>query len=311
MISPTSLTDMRYLVCSGGAMNGLAYVGVLQLLQQLHTGLYEQMQGYAGTSIGALVALLLNLGYTADTMRAVIEHFDASVLFRCPNNLLQPLGMMDAQASLGQWVGELIVNYMGRCDVTFAELFRRTRQELTVVVTNLSLRRVEYWNRHTQPAKPVCTAVTCSMALPILFAPVSLDGCLYIDGGLGDNFPTHVYPPHSTLGLQIHLQTTPPYDNIVDYAMALIELKGILACATEQARPQCTVIGIPGSASLGINLFTSALERRRIMSRGVVTAVVWALRSALVLYACCRLLDVPWHLLVQQNTTTTLTTRND
>jgi NTE family protein len=287
---------VRYLVFSGGAMNGLAYVGVLRVLEVVQPRLYERVQGYAGTSIGALVALLLCIGYTADTMQAVIENFDVSTLLSRSAGMFQNYGMVDAQSTLGAWVATLIQNYMGRPDVNFAELYRRTRQELTVVVTNFTARRVEYWNRHTCPSTSVCAAVTCSMALPLFFTPVTLAGGMYVDGGLGDNFPTGVYPADATLGVRIDITPDPPFTGIIDYGMALLELKRALDSGVhdEGRRSTHRTVCIAARMSAGLNFFVSPAHRRGIVQHGFQAALVWLLQLPVLLWATCQLYDLPW-----------------
>jgi predicted acylesterase/phospholipase RssA len=287
---------IQYLVFSGGAMNGLADVGVLQVLETAYPKLYEQTQGYAGTSMGALVALLLCIGYTSASMRAVIDAFDSSLLFSRTDNMFQNLGMVDAMNSLGKLVGDLIQRHMGKPDVNFAELFRRTRQELTVVVVNFSKKRVEYWNRHTQPGLSVLLATVCSLALPLVFTPVvGPGGDLFIDGGLGDNFPLHLYPADRTLGVRIDVTPQPPFRNMIDYGMALLDLKSVL---DQAGRPKSVslapVITIQGAPSMGLNFFLSSAQRSLLMDRGIATTLVWLLQWPLILCAWCTMQDISW-----------------
>jgi len=295
--------DIRYLVFSGGAMNGLSYVGVLRMLELVQPKLYERVQGYAGTSIGALVSLLLCIGYTADNMQVVIENFDISTLLSRSTGMFQDYGMVDAQSTLGAWVASLIENYMGKPDVNFAELYRRTRQELTVVVTNFTTRKVEYWNRHTRPGMSVCSAVTCSMALPLFFTPVKMADGMYLDGGLGDNFPLTVYPRETTLGIKIDITHDPPFSGMIEYGMALIELKRALDSGVHDIGKRSTyrTVCISGRMSAGFNFFVSIVHRRRIVTQGLFAALVWLFQLPIILWATCQLYDLPWHASTEVN----------
>jgi predicted acylesterase/phospholipase RssA len=53
-----------YLVFEGGATKGIAYIGVMRELERI--GVLSQIQGCAGTSIGALFATLVVLGFEAE-----------------------------------------------------------------------------------------------------------------------------------------------------------------------------------------------------------------------------------------------------
>ena len=297
-LDATFWNKLRFLVFSGGAMNGLAYVGVLQVLEQVHRPLYEQARGFAGCSIGALVSLLLAIGHTSESIGGIIDNFDAATLLSRGDRLFHNMGMADAEETLGCWIGELILNYMGKNDVNFAELFRRTRVELTVVVTNFTQRRTEYWNRHTQPGTSVRLAVTASMALPLVFTPVvGPNGDLFLDGGLGDTFPLHVFPPDETLGVRIRVAPRLPFTNIVDYGMALLDLKETLGKqrrGNPAVEEQAPIIVIPGNVMTGLNFFLPSADRGNLRSRGVQATLVWLLQAPIIVWAWCRLMDIPW-----------------
>lgn len=287
-----ALCDIHYIVYSGGAMNGLAYVGMQQLLEVAYPHLPEQVKGYAGVSVGALMALLMAIGYDAKALRAALESFDASVILG-RGATFSRLGLLSAPATLGEWVGGLIAQHMGRADVNFAELYRRTRLHLTVVVTNLTQGRAEYWDRATQPAMPVRDAVVASMALPFVFMPVQgPGGDLFVDGALADGFPVAVFPPRHTMGVCLTMDHSPPYDTILDYGMALLELKVRLAGRNAPRVFPAELLCIPGAPSTGANFFLSPLHRQRLVCVGVVHTLLWMLTPYLVLFFWCSLHDV-------------------
>lgn len=67
--------DIEYLVFQGGGGKGVAYAGVLKALEEkgvlpFTPGAPKEIKGIAGTSAGAITALLLSMGYTSDEIDA-------------------------------------------------------------------------------------------------------------------------------------------------------------------------------------------------------------------------------------------------
>lgn len=60
---------------------------------------------------------------------------------------------------------------------------------LIVCASDLCAGEPRYFSCANTPHVNVITAVRASMCVPLLFAPVDIDGCLYVDGGLLENLP--------------------------------------------------------------------------------------------------------------------------
>lgn len=80
--------DIAYLALEGGGGKGFAYLGALQLLDK-HKVL-DQIKGVAGTSAGAITALMISLGMNADEIATKIEETDFTSFFDDPNPRLIP-----------------------------------------------------------------------------------------------------------------------------------------------------------------------------------------------------------------------------
>lgn len=64
---------------------------------------------------------------------------------------------------------------------------------LRVVTTNIQDMRMKLWSEAQTPHAPVAKAVAASMALPLAFRPVMLDGKPHCDGGLTSNLPAWAF----------------------------------------------------------------------------------------------------------------------
>jgi NTE family protein len=80
--------DIRYLALEGGGGKGFAYLGALQLLDD-HKVL-NQIEGVAGTSAGAITALMISLGMSAADMAKTIDETDFTAFFDDPTPRLIP-----------------------------------------------------------------------------------------------------------------------------------------------------------------------------------------------------------------------------
>jgi predicted acylesterase/phospholipase RssA len=81
--------QVRYLALEGGGGKGFAYVGAVQVLEKL--GVMNRIQGFAGASAGAIVSLLLSVGYTSEKLLKYMAETDFTKFFDSPANRLRPM----------------------------------------------------------------------------------------------------------------------------------------------------------------------------------------------------------------------------
>ena len=62
--------DFRNLIFEGGGVKGVAYAGALAELE--HMGILNKITRVAGTSAGAITAVLLSLGYSIKDISEII-----------------------------------------------------------------------------------------------------------------------------------------------------------------------------------------------------------------------------------------------
>ena len=217
------------LCLSGGGARTLGFLGGLQVLESL--SLLGELRRVAGSSMGALLAMMVALGYRIKEIREVSsENFslykDRTLLSGISSMLLG--GVCGTRPGFGMHSGDrlvarlrgLIASKFGDTapatgpadpatagsagparDPTLKDLQDRFGKVLMVTGVNLDHRRVEYFGPETTPEVPIYLAVRISMSYPFLFDCVPHEGCLYVDGGLIDNFPlTTVSIPDETIG---------------------------------------------------------------------------------------------------------------
>jgi NTE family protein len=103
----------------------------------------------------------------------------------CPGNYVMEL------------MGKLIADKTGNPDYTLEDLYKDKNITLVIVATNMSEKKSVYFYPGNPVAKfsniPIRKAIRMSMGIPFLFEPCVYEGDLFVDGGLLDSYPLHVF----------------------------------------------------------------------------------------------------------------------
>ncbi len=154
------------LVLSGGGTRGYAHIGAIRALEE--HGIEADM--IAGTSVGSIVGVLYADGYAPDEIFKILSRYR---LMRISRPVVFRKGLLD----LGG-LRKPLRKYVR------ARRFEELEKPLYVTVTNLSRKRAEYMHEG-----PLEDYIVASASIPGLFTPVKINGELFSDGGIMDNFP--------------------------------------------------------------------------------------------------------------------------
>lgn len=183
---------MSTLVLSGGSLDGLAFLGVVKLLQE--DGRLQGIRNYVGTSFGALICAYLVLGCGPDralelTLRRVRELRGSANKFEALVRMYERMGAMDGDEISSCIRADLCDLSGGDSDITFMQLAKLTGKHLIVTGVNLSSATTAYFSITHTPHMPVWLALRISMSLPLIMPPIVHEGSVWADGGLFDHFP--------------------------------------------------------------------------------------------------------------------------
>lgn len=199
------------IVFEGAGIRGIAYSGVVSELDK--RGLRKDFINVAGTSAGAITALLFSLGYTGQEMEQIIastkfqEFNDGQwMLFGGLHRLKKKFGYYRGEA-FSRFIGELIEQKTGNPNSTFSELEEAGFPNLFITGTCLTKQELTIFSAESFPDMRVKDAVRISMSIPLYFEAVLLDEngqivsqldsskChdVYVDGGLTGNFPIWIF----------------------------------------------------------------------------------------------------------------------
>ncbi len=187
------------LALGGGGARGIAHVIVLEVLDEM--GVKPSI--ISGTSIGALIGSAYAAGISGANIRAhLIETLgDRFYLIRqifgarsqpvqkllnvlpMRSALLDPIALLDLVLPAG------LPTDIAQLDIPFRAIATDMRSHEAVIFKEGSLKE----------------RVAASIAIPVLFAPVSLDGTVYADGGLVNPLPLSAFdiPTDIKIGVDV------------------------------------------------------------------------------------------------------------
>lgn len=285
----THIRTKRYLVLSGGGIHGLSHIGFVSYIKFLLGGddhFRSQFRGFAGTSIGAFMSLLLCCGETSMS-RLFCWMTNPRFFLR----ILQSINLKRTWETYGAvptWVGlsyvqEILDAYHHCRTITFHDLYVKTGKELCVVVVNASTGQAECHSHKTTPHLAVAPSVYASMCVPFLCEPMKLNGMYYFDGGILNNFPLlHCgFPSNEILGcylqtevaIHTHLQQPPSVKSWFNFIIEMIYImcrpsSNVYFSKTNEMFEQ--VVVIPQSRDIHfLKIWANSSELYKIYVRGI------------------------------------------
>ena len=224
--SSTSKYHFRNLVFEGGGVKGIAYVGALEVLDK--EGILRNIERVAGTSAGAMVAVLVGLGYTATEISDILwdinfkNFLDSSWgVVRNTKRLLEDYGWYK-----GDFFRDLMADYIkaktGNGESTFDDLKKlrekgKACRDISLIGADLSTGYSKVFNATLTPHVKVADAARISMSIPLFFAAIKgIDGDdhIYVDGGLLDNYAVKVFDRMNYVSDEANIRRTEYYKKI-------------------------------------------------------------------------------------------------
>lgn len=206
--------EIDNIVLSGGGIRAIPILGTLSYLNK--KGYLEKVKSYAGTSMGAIIAALCIIGYTIDELIDILldtnigEYIEVDII-----HVLQNKSLLDA-TKFRNYIYDIIKTKINP-NITLKELYDETQVELNITVSCLTTCSVHYMNYKNEPNLQLVKSLYMTSAIPLIFSPIEYNNKLYIDGGIIDNFPIHLYDCKKTLGINTPISNLNPKDNIFDY----------------------------------------------------------------------------------------------
>ena len=173
------------LALGGGGVRGLAHISVLETLDDL--GIRPSI--IAGTSMGAIIGALYASGMSGKEIR---ERISRNLILKDDtwrdivakkSNLLKLVKAFSAEIPRGGFI-----NTQGFFEYLFSEIRKRTFEELEIPLLVIA---ADYWTAEEVVFEKddLLPALQASMAVPGVFAPVSIADKVLVDGGVVNLVP--------------------------------------------------------------------------------------------------------------------------
>jgi NTE family protein len=196
------------LALSGGGARGIAHLGVLQALNE--AGLKNSIKVIAGTSAGSIVASLYAAGREPKEVLDFLIRTNYLTIFRLATNFKGVLNMKKTEKVFRKIFLE-------------NDTFESLKIPLYVAATCLESGKTDYFSQGN-----LIHVVQASSCIPVIFAPILIEGKHYVDGGLLNNMPSEILKDKCEYLIGVNIN--PPFEkkNIAN-AKDLIERTGYLA----------------------------------------------------------------------------------
>jgi NTE family protein len=168
-----------WLVLGGGALKGLAHLGVWRALQELKI----PVAGIVGTSAGAIVGAGLAAGRDVSEMEAASRALQKKDIVRLNRRTLWPFGIRQKSLFRGDATRSFVARFLG--DVTWDDLVI----PLAMNAVDVGSAETVWFGHQGDTSLSVTDAVYASSALPVLYPPLEVGGRVLVDGGLLDTLP--------------------------------------------------------------------------------------------------------------------------
>ena len=178
------------LVLSGASSKAFVTIGAIQYAYDNY--LLQNLTNFVGTSSGAMICYLLAIGYTPIEIMVYI----------CSNQIMEKMQHFNIVAmiqgrgatsfsSIQEQLEKMSISKLGYLP-TLKDLKEKMNKTLVCVTHNLTENRTEYLSWETYPHLPCITALRMTANLPLVFENYRYGSCLYVDGGISDNFAIEI-----------------------------------------------------------------------------------------------------------------------
>jgi len=298
--------EINTLLCSGGGTRTFAFIGILKKIEELQNGKKENpksnypiinIKTIAGVSAGAMLSLIYIMGYSSKEMEDEIVHKKLDQLKDIRfMNFLNKYGL-DSGNNLMLWIESLMKKKGFNVDITFKDLYIKTKIDFQVYAANLNKYSFTEFNYKNSPLLKVIDGIRMSISIPFMFTINKYNitkgilddknGDIHVDGGLITNYPIHLFKESLDTLLGIKLISNGEIDeHNVNEKIEDVEsyIYHVLACFMVQRERKITMdksykdhtifIDTQGITQT-VNFGLSPLDKKKLIDIGYKTACLY------------------------------------
>ena len=193
-----ALRRRRHIFLGGGGYKTLSFLSVIKVIG------WDRWHSATGVSAGALLALMLVLGYSfREAEEAVLQHEETLLSSLAPTEICKGKSPLSPDLAL-RMTSMLLAQKNLKKETTMAELRDRRAMRFAAVAFCLNTSKFILFSADTHAHMRVVDVVAASVALPLLLPPVFMPGDLsYYDAGILNSAPLGFCDPRHTLALVV------------------------------------------------------------------------------------------------------------
>jgi NTE family protein len=207
------------LVLSGGGIRGIAHLGVLQALTEAGIRFCK----VSGTSAGSIVGSLYCQGIEP---YEILQKFIKTKLYRFMRPAFKTPGLLSMDLTRS-----LFLEFLPH------DSFEGLKVPMVIAVTDFSEGKLVYLS-----SGKLIEAILASSSIPGVFKPVMIEGKMYIDGGVLNNFPIEPVREDCDFIIGSSCNHLPVVDKIVN-TRKLIERAAIMSINSDMEQ-KCQLLDV-------------------------------------------------------------------
>lgn len=187
-------------IFGGGAIRGIAYIGAQKVLEEMDI----KLSRIAGSSVGAIFAGLIAVGYTASELNEIFMDVNFELFRDIHFGFGKAFALSKGNVFL-EWIRDLIEKKFYGDEYKKGEnpsvTFKDIDKDLIIITTDLTNFRYKEFSRFETPDYEIAAAIRISSTMPGLMTPVNYNNMELVDGDLQKSWPLwklskNLCPPH-------------------------------------------------------------------------------------------------------------------
>lgn len=280
-----SETSIQHIVIAGGGATGLSYYGILKETHNQGLWKFEDIKTIYGTSVGAMLAVILCLNYDWPTIDNYLINRPWHNVYKF--NMYSIIesyhkrGIFDIKV-IEETFSPLFKGKDISLDITLKEFYELTNIEIHVFASEIVTNQLIDFSYKTHPDWTVIEVVYSSACLPIMFSPYfKEDGC-YCDGGVVENYSlekciNNGANPNEILGLRkeniiVNKNSMDEKASLIDFISILLSnfANKLLVLNKSRSIPNEYVVYSEQTSLYNMNIILSNVEERiKLINIGV------------------------------------------
>tara|TARA_B110000046_G_scaffold150372_1_gene158726 strand:- start:5930 stop:6787 length:858 start_codon:yes stop_codon:yes gene_type:complete len=184
--------DIRHIVLSSAAQNGINMVGILYQAEYHKIIKYDKIKTVYGTSAGAIVLALWLTRIDKESLHEFIIGCPWGKTYKPSPNIINGLLNEKGFLSIEHLTNILSPVFKSQgidINITLMDFYKYTNIEFHIFSTNSNTFKCIDMSHKTYPDLKLFEAIYMSISIPIVFKPLFFNDCYVIDGGVTMGYP--------------------------------------------------------------------------------------------------------------------------